>query len=238
MEALEKKEANPKVTYFVGIDEAGRGSIIGEMIVAVAAVPSTIYDMLRSEGVKDSKELTPEKRRKLYYYLIKKIIFSVEPVPPSKIDMENLNRLTAQAAKAAFERVLHSIGDPRRIERVVIDKFGDTSYPRILLRSRGYSGPILIVEKADRDYPEVSAASIIAKYVRDARIRVLSSLYGVRGSGYPSDPRTMEWINEMLRRGVEPPPIVRRSWGSLRGTPWYVEKRASRKGVDLTDFFG
>ncbi len=241
MVQLENKDDNPTVRrqYFVGIDEAGRGSIVGEMIVAVAAVPAQIYSQLRQEGVRDSKDLTPEKRRELYFYLARNIVFSVEPVPPWRIDAENLNRLTAQAAVAAFERVVKRIGGHAAVERVVIDKFGNEAYPRMLFRARGYRGQLVIVEKADRDYPEVSAASIIAKYVRDARIRVLSSIYGVKGSGYPSDPRTMAWIRDLISRGIAPPPIVRRSWGSLRGTPWYIEKRVSaKKSVDLTDFFG
>ncbi len=87
---------------------------------------------------------------------------------------------------------------------------------------------------ADSKYPVVSAASIIAKVVRDRRIDVLRSLYGVEGSGYPADESTVRWVMDVIRRG-ERPPIIRYSWGTLKGTGAYVEK-AKRARRTLKDF--
>ncbi len=225
--------------YYVGADEAGRGSLVGEMIVAVAAVPESIYDTLWDIGVRDSKELTAEKRRNLYRELSRTLVFAVIPVTPRDIDRENLNFLTAKAIVRGFNIISKRVGI-KNVKRIVVDKFGDSTSLRLELRKTGYLGPLIVEEKADKNYPEVSAASIIAKHVRDSRIRVLSKIYGVEGSGYPSDPRTVAWLERVLADGSPPPPVVRLSWSTLKGTPWFVEKKNAKRGrrVTLEDFFG
>ncbi len=222
--------------HAIGIDEAGRGSLVGEMIVAAIAIPAGLSYTLREMGVRDSKVLTPGKRAKLYREL-SRFPFATVPVRPAEIDRENLNVLTARAAARAFEIVSSRIGGPEHVCRVIVDKFGNPSKLIAYLRLAGYRGPIIAEEKADARYPEVSAASIIAKHVRDARIRVLHALYGVEGSGYPSDPRTLRWLRRSLASGSLPP-VVRRSWDTLRGTPFYVDKKRGGGGsVTLEDFF-
>jgi len=69
---------------------------------------------------------------------------------------------------------------------------------------------------ADRNYPIVGAASILAKVERDRRISQLEKLYGPLGSGYPSDERTIEFLKGYLRRRQDLPPIVRRRWKTIR----------------------
>ncbi len=88
--------------------------------------------------------------------------------------------------------------------------------------------------KADSRYPVVSAASIIAKVIRDRRIDVLRSMYGVKGSGYPADPETREWVMKVLSSGMRPP-IIRYSWSTLEGTDAFV-KKVKRSGRTLEDF--
>ncbi len=226
-----------KCRWTVGVDEAGRGSLIGEMIVTAVAVSLEDLDLLVEMGVRDSKVLTPSRRAELYRELSTRYPFATVPVSPIEIDRENLNLLTAKAAAKAVGLVARRIGGFSSICRVVVDRFGDPSKFIVRLRLEGYRGVIIAEEKADAKYPEVSAASIIAKHVRDTRIKVLRSLYGVEGSGYPGDTRTMLWLKEALKSGTLPP-IVRRSWETLRGTPFFVEKKKrSSKGVTLEDFF-
>lgn len=83
-------------------------------------------------------------------------------------------------------------------------------------------------EDADAKYIEVSAASIIAKYYRDSDVYGLKKLYGDYGSGYPTDPRTVSWIKEMYRSGINPPGIVRRTWKTLKtiAPTWFMEKKS------------
>jgi ribonuclease HII len=209
----------------VGIDEAGRGSIIGEMFVAGFASPQSAAGRLLDLGVRDSKELTPSQRSHLYRELVKLGFIGVVAVPPRDIDNYNLNRLTEKAALRVVEIIARQTGGYDKLGIIIIDKFGE---PRLLhseLRRRGFRGIIIVEEKADSRYPHVAAASIIAKHLRDQRIRVLSSLYGVPGSGYPSDPRTMEWVKRVLNRG-ERPPIIRYSWSSLK--PYGFGRKESR----------
>lgn len=218
----------------IGVDEAGRGSLIGELIVAAVAVPIDFLDNLKELGVKDSKLLTPEQREELYRTISRKLVFSVSAIKPREIDHENINVLTSNALYTNLSRIFKRI-NPGSVERIVIDKFGSVPKIKVAVRKTGYRGKIIVEEKADFKYPEVAAASIIAKYVRDSRIRVLASLYGVRGSGYPSDPRTVEWLQEVLARG-SPPPVIRFSWGTLKGTGYYVRKKKSHSNVTLEDF--
>ena len=223
--------------WVVGVDEAGRGSLVGEMMVAAIALPRNASES-GIEGVRDSKELSPAARARLYRVLSRSFPFSVTPVPPSRIDSENLNKLTAEAAYIAIRVVARSIGGFAKICRITVDKFGDPSLLVVKLRKEGYRREILVTPRADKMFTEVAAASIIAKHVRDSRIRVLRKLYGLRGSGYPSDPRTVAWLWEQIERGFIPP-IVRRSWETLRGTPFYKPKPrgSGKRSVTLDDFF-
>lgn len=224
--------------WLVGADEAGRGSLVGEMIVAVAAVQHDCITRLRDLGVKDSKELDPSTRAELYRELagMECILFSVQPVPPREIDRRSLTILTEEAISTAFSRILKRV-DADSISRFTVDKYGRIVKLRIQLRRLGYKGPVVVEEKADQRYIEVAAASIIAKHVRDARIRVLSSLYGVEGSGYPSDPRTVDWVMSRIMKG-EKPEIIRYSWGTLEGTGLRVKKKREKgeHRITLDDF--
>ncbi|MEB3806705.1 MAG: ribonuclease HII [Desulfurococcales archaeon] len=224
-------------TWLVGADEAGRGSLVGEMIVAVAAVRSDCVETLQALGVRDSKDLSPSTRASIYkeFSRLDCLAFSVYPVKPSDIDRYSLTKLTEEAIYKAFKLLLGRV-DPASISRVTVDRYGRVVKLKILLRKLGYRGPIVVEERADSKYIEVSAASIVAKHVRDARIRVLSSLYGVRGSGYPSDPRTIDWVMDVVGRG-EKPPIIRYSWGTLEGTGFRVrKKRGGEHRITLDDF--
>ena len=69
---------------------------------------------------------------------------------------------------------------------------------------------------ADARYGVVAAASILAKTSRDAAIRELAALHGAIGSGYPSDPETVEFLVGWARRGEGPPPFARRTWETIR----------------------
>jgi len=65
---------------------------------------------------------------------------------------------------------------------------------------------------ADRKYPVVSAASIIAKVERDKEIKKLHKKYGFFGSGYTSDERTIRFLKDWIKKNKEFPDIVRKTW--------------------------
>ena len=189
------------------------------MFIAGVVIEDNDEEKLRSIGVKDSKLLTPQTRAKLFTLICMyahSII--VSRVPPKVIDRSNLNNLFIKAVNNIIESVFINLM-LRDVREIVIDATsGSTKLikeVRRLLHKLGVSNVDLIVEnKADLKYTVVSAASIVAKYLRDSHINVLHEVYGDFGSGYSSDPKTREWL---LRLNVnEIPPIVRRSWSTLK----------------------
>ncbi len=229
-----------------GVDEAGRGPVVGPMILAGVVLDGTGIEELRRAGVRDSKELSRDEREKLYYEVEKTarhvIIVRVDPV---LIDSLNLNVLEHSAIAFIVKRMIEKWGSMLRT--VYIDSVGPANAMVKSVREKlagipGQSRVDIVVEKgADRRYVEVAAASIVAKVVRDTIISRLEEEYGRIGSGYPHDPVTRKWIRTVYETMDSPPPIIRRTWSTLRtlAPRWYIEKRGSRvsgKGLSILDF--
>ena len=189
-----------------GIDEAGRGCCIGPMVVACLAAPRECFAWLRELGVKDSKMLTPGRRRELFDAFVQHSLdFSVQFASPAEIDGENLNRLH-------FNRVV------RLIAQTHADVyFVDAPVPPAGLRKyrkelQGITGrKVYPLNRADERIPVVAAASIVAKVVRDRSIEYLRAAYGEFGSGYPSDPVTRAWLKENIHFAKQKK-VLREKW--------------------------
>ncbi len=197
-----------------GIEEAGRGPVIGPMVVCGVLVEEEKEIKLKDLGVKDSKQLTPYKREE-FFEKIKKIAddFRIIIVPPKEIDAavfsdeSNLNLLTADK----FADVMNSL----KPDKAYIDcPSNNTERYTQFLRDRMNVEPELVVEhKADVNYVTVSAASILAKVTRDREIERIQRKYKIQvGSGYPSDPFTRQFLKENYNKY----PIFRKSWSSWK----------------------
>lgn len=205
----------------LGIDEAGRGPVIGPMIVAGVVIDENEARILKNYGVKDSKKLSRKEREKLINIITEfSESFIVTKVWPEEIDIMNLNYIT-------YEKVIQiinamSIFKPKII---TVDRVGREEIVIETIKQLG-SVPN-VVFKADENYIECSAASIVAKVFRDRIIDELKITYGDFGSGYPSDPKTREWIKKIHSEKKEPPNILRRSWKILQriAPDFYIEKR-------------
>ncbi len=198
-----------------GIDEAGRGPVVGPMVMALVGVEDEAkLKELADLGVKDSKELSPERREELYKG-IKEIadIVLVRRVEPFVIDAfveeKGLNRLeaivTAELIKesgAAKVFVDAPDVDPARYASLVRELVGDVE--------------VIAEHKADAKYPIVSAASIIAKVERDRIIRRMEEVYGRIGTGYPHDEETIRFVETWMRRLKRNPSFVRSSWRTAK----------------------
>jgi len=212
-----------------GVDEAGRGPVIGPMVMVLAVASEEKIDELKEIHVKDSKELSLEKREELYPE-IKRILddLVVIKIPPAEIDIfverRGLNEL--EAMKTAQMLTLAKL----RPDIVYIDAPDPDPRKYVGRISKYLENPPRIVaeHKADAKYPIVSAASIIAKVERDREIRKIEDKFGEFGTGYPHDERTIRFLEEWMKRNRELPDFVRKSWSTA--------KRIAEKGLQKTLF--
>jgi ribonuclease HII len=223
-----------KNNWIIGIDEAGRGSLVGELIVGSYAIMENNLNFLKEIGVKDSKMLTPNQREFLYEILIKNGKFSVIPIKPVDLDKSNINILEEKAALQNILNLKKQIGNLSNISSIIIDKFGNLRILHVKLKQLGFKGNLIVEPKADVNYLVVSAASIIAKVIRDKRLEILRKMYGVKGSGYPSDQETVNYVLSELKKGKKLE-YIRYSWETLKGTEFYI-KKSKRTSKSLQEF--
>ena len=207
-----------------GIDEAGRGPVIGPMIIAIACIDN--MDKLIEIGVKDSKELTHEKRLKLLNK-IKQVIkyFNYVIIQPNEIDEYVNKHMLNELEVKYFVQLIFNVYEKFKdlIEIVYVDSPDikpDRLRDRIVkkLLKLGINVKICALHDADKKIPIVSAASIIAKCIRENEIKKLKRIYGDFGSGYPSDRKTIEYLINVVKNCnfKTIPPIIRKSWGTFR----------------------
>lgn len=203
----------------IGVDDAGRGCVIGPLVICGVSVEEGLLNELIGIGIKDSKMLSRKKREMLYDLIMSfGVKYEVVKIPPRKIDLyvkrkkkhEKLNKLEAINMAGVINRLE---GDTVIIDAcdTNISVFYDQVYKRLNREVR-----LVVAHKADRLYPVVSAASIIAKVERDREIDVLRKRYGDFGSGYPSDRKTIEFLRNWLMSYGTLPPIVRKSWKTVK----------------------
>ena len=199
----------------LGIDEAGRGAVIGPLVVCGVLVDESGEDRLRKLGVKDSKELSPKKREELAKE-IEKIAQNIVIlfVPASKIDANRRRGINLNQIEAIKMAEIINMLEP---EKAIIDtpSYNSNKF-KIYLTSKLKNKNIeLICENfADKNYPVVSAASIIAKVERDKRIEKLKRKVGFDfGVGYSHDERTIEFLEKLAKETKgKMPSYVRKTW--------------------------
>jgi ribonuclease HII len=189
----------------LGIDEAGRGPVIGPMAVAGVLVDDD--EALDAIGVKDSKLLTPKQREALFGRIIRAVkgyqvlLVTIDEIDAS-VEEGNLNWLEADAMVKIIQHLKPTTAY-LDCPSTNTQKFSE------YIRERVGAVKIIAEHKADAKYPSVSAASILAKVTRDREIEKLHKIHGDFGSGYPADPRTQEFLSRHPEL-----PIYRRSWSS------------------------
>ncbi len=193
-----------------GLDEAGRGAIIGPLILCGIMVDESSIGKLVEIGVKDSKLLSRKQRIKLRDEILRIASdYRIIEIPPCGIDLavriHRFNHLEAKYFSEIIDQLKPDVAyvdSPLRNYRrfsVMIESYCRREYQ------------IIALCHADRDIPVVSAASIIAKTKRDDIIESYARIYGELGSGYPSDRKTIEFLYNSLEK-AEADGIVRRSW--------------------------
>ncbi|MEK9174712.1 MAG: ribonuclease HII [Patescibacteria group bacterium] len=199
----------------LGIDEAGRGSVVGPLFLAgfLMAEEDHLVDRLNSLGVNDSKLLLPKKRDALAKE-IKKIAhgYKIIKISPLNIDRYSINDLEIKFSA----RLINHFSPQRVYLDAPVSGTGIKKYCRSVgLFCLNQNHKIVGANKMDSTNVLVAAASILAKSEREKHVKILKKKYGDFGSGYPSDPQTITWLSWWRKNKGDWPSIVRRKWNTL-----------------------
>ncbi|KAF8575972.1 ribonuclease HII [Ramaria rubella] len=240
---------SPKPTtegpYILGVDEAGRGPVLGPLVYGVAYCPVAYQETLDGMGFADSKTLTHGTREKLLTSLScdpENLGWSVRIISPQAISRgmlrhppTNLNQQSQEATVLLIREVLDA---GIMLSEVYVDALGPSIPYQAYLSSLFPTLSITVKPKADSIYTIVGAASVAAKVTRDAWIEGWvyeeeqpqtnsESTDGIQrvsvkgsgeplGSGYPSDPKTQAWLKLALEPTFGFPSLVRFSWATVK----------------------
>ena len=146
----------------IGVDEAGRGPLVGSVVAAAVAFPKGF----RIDGLTDSKKLSEKKREALYNQITSECYWSFAQSNSNEIDQINILEATMLAMKKAVEQLMLLIEDNSQTISVLVDgnRCPDIQNSRAII-------------KGDLTEPVISAASIIAKVTRDRQMIALDQEY-------------------------------------------------------------
>lgn len=200
----------------VGIDEAGRGPVIGSMFIGGFMVDEEDLDKVENLGVKDSKKLSDKKRESLAEKLREMGEPFLKEITASEIDdlreVMTLNEIEIQGFTDVIER-----SDADKIIVDLPEPDGDRFIRKMKkeLPAKFENRDFTAEHEADDNFPIVSAASIIAKSARENHVDELKQKYGYDfKSGYPHDSPTIEFLEKYVEEKGELPKETRRSWST------------------------
>ncbi|MBM3232724.1 ribonuclease HII [Candidatus Pacearchaeota archaeon] len=205
----------------LGIDDAGRGPLIGPMMLAGVLIEERDERILKEEGVADSKKLTHLVRMKLAD-IIKDSAKGWHVVSTSADQIDHalnngINLNTLEAMKTA--EIINKLNSGKEKIKVIVDcpSTNTRAWKATLIGyiSKAENLDIYCEHKADANYPSVSAASILAKVAREEAIEKLQKEYGDMGSGYPSDPYTIAFLKKHGKR-LKDTGIFRTTWATWK----------------------
>jgi ribonuclease HII len=193
-----------------GVDDAGRGSLLGPLVIAGVSLKYSKIKKLSSMGIRDSKKLSPAARERLYQKIIEYADnYYIARIHPKTIDSSvkkhQLNFLEAKYMAKVISKLKPNISyvdscdvNPKRYGKEI--------------NKMAKSGKIRSYHHADSRFVIVSAASILAKVNRDRAIAKLRKMHHDMGSGYPSDSKTIDFVANYVSNGLVIPNFVRKSW--------------------------
>ncbi|EIW84266.1 ribonuclease HII [Coniophora puteana RWD-64-598 SS2] len=220
--------------YILGVDEAGRGPVLGPMVYGVAFCPKAYEEQLEGMGFADSKTLTPQKREELLRVLNSdpyNLGWAVRVLSPQAISAGMLRNppinLNKQAQDATILLIQEVLQKGIQLSEIYVDALGDCDKYTALLSSIFPGIAFTVRKKADSLFKIVGAASVGAKVTRDSCLENWvyeeSTSQGdgegwgnTIGSGYPSDPTTQAWLKSSVDPTFGFPSLVRFSWTTVK----------------------
>ncbi len=207
------------MSYIAGVDDAGRGPVLGPLVIAGVLLPSPLIKDLVNLGVKDSKMLSPARRNTLSTEILELATnCQIAIAHPREIDevvltgkkLRKLNWLEAKLMAKVLRDLKPDIAYVDASD-ILEQRFG-TQIAELL----PFKLKLVCEHRADIKYPIVSAASIIAKTHRDTIISQLHKQYGDFGSGYCSDKKTITFLSNWINQSCQELPwFVRKSWQTI-----------------------
>ncbi|MFC2010139.1 hypothetical protein ACFLUL_00995 [Chloroflexota bacterium] len=217
----------PTKDYLIGLDETGKGEVIGHTILTGVIIPRVAFEQLDLlVGTADTKTRHPFE----YWDAIFKELdrfkgsgfdFEIEKVPPWHVDQFNLNKIM----DVGYQRILSIFLRRAAIEqcRIVLDDYGiGKTLNRFLHFLEMQGAEVVVTSRAEDSYLEAKIASLVSKRTREAVIKAINANPEFRinglsvGAGNAGNPQTLEWLNQWYKIGKPFPWFVKRSFQTIR----------------------
>ncbi|GJN93548.1 hypothetical protein Rhopal_006605-T1 [Rhodotorula paludigena] len=246
----EKEVRKVEGEWMLGVDEAGRGPALGPQVYGIAFCQLAYSDALKEMGFADSKTLTDPLREELFKDILQHkddVKYAVTVMSPADISMGMLRKqpynLNAQSHDVTINLIREVVERGYNVKECYVDTVGPAADYQAKLSSHFPTISFTVTSKADALFPIVSAASIVAKVTRD---RILDEwtfaepgvggegeegeAVRVFGSGYPSDPKTVAWLQDNFDPVFGFPNVARFSWAPVKNA--LLKKGAASKWDD------
>jgi ribonuclease HII len=196
-----------------GVDEAGKGPVIGPLVVAAVKIKNA--KDIDNLGVKDSKQLTSAKRKKLAEIIKSEFDYAIEIIEPEIVDEYRKQNKLNELNREAFERLISKLNpNVAYVDAADVNehRFGKQIKEKLTNEN---DTDVISMHKADAKIDVVAAASIIAKETRESEVEKIKGKIGDFGSGYPSDAKTIKFLKSFYADNGKWPVGTRKSWKTL-----------------------
>ena len=223
-EIIDYKVESIKKRFLVGLDETGKGEVLGHCILSGVLLPSNLLKEIDyTLGSSDTK-----KRRTTQYWnglfleldrlKQKGLVFLIEKIPPWHVDKYNVNKIMDVVYQRILSQLMREV-NPKDC-RIILDDYGiGDNLSRYLNFLESQGAEIKVESKADEKYVEARLASVIAKREKEKVMEAIDKAYKINGcsvgSGNAGDPRTLRWIEKWKETGKPWPWFVKQSFKTI-----------------------
>jgi len=215
----------PERRILVGLDETGKGEVLGHSVLCVVKVDSNVLQsidaVLSTVDTKKRKSFAywDSLFRELEAFRNQGMIYETETIPPWDLDRYNVNKIMDVVYQRILSRMLRG-ANPQDC-RIILDDYGIGKNLNEYFRMLHKSGVEVRVEsKADEKYVEVRAAAVIAKWRQQLNMSKINERFALSnapiGSGNAGDPATLKWLHEWKKTGDKWPWFVKTSFSTVR----------------------